>query len=336
MTIYDISEKAGVSIATVSRVLNGSNNVSEKTRQKVLAVMEKYDYTPNAFARGLGLSTRNSIGILCANTSDPYLAKVVSYMEQQLRTRQYDSLLYSTGYDLENRQKTLHLLLSKKVDGIILVGSDFVYETPEENHYIREAAKEVPIMLFHAALDCPNVYSIVSDDFHSVFEATVSMLSSGFKDILFFSGSNTYSNRQKLSGYETAIAENNNSISSSGTHFYNGAKDDIASMVQSLKNLSQSGAKFNGVIASDDMLAIAALKYAKAENLKVPQQFSVIGCNNSVFATCCEPELSSIDNKQKLLCEELIRTLMEVLAGNPQPAKSIFSGELIKRETTRF
>ena len=76
LTIYDISEKAGVSIATVSRVLNNSNNVSEKTRQKVLDVMEANGYTPNVFARGLGLDTMKTIGILCADSSDLYLAKV--------------------------------------------------------------------------------------------------------------------------------------------------------------------------------------------------------------------------------------------------------------------
>lgn len=71
MTIYDISEKAGVSIATVSRVLNGSNNVSEKTKKKVLDVINQYEYTPNAFARGLGLNTMKTIGIMCADSSDP-------------------------------------------------------------------------------------------------------------------------------------------------------------------------------------------------------------------------------------------------------------------------
>lgn len=70
MTIYDISEKAGVSIATVSRVLNGSSNVSEKTKKKVLDVINQYEYTPNAFARGLGLNTMKTIGIMCADSSD--------------------------------------------------------------------------------------------------------------------------------------------------------------------------------------------------------------------------------------------------------------------------
>ncbi|MFR8494064.1 MAG: LacI family DNA-binding transcriptional regulator [Mediterraneibacter gnavus] len=72
MNIYDISQKAGVSIATVSRVLNGSEKVSEKTRKKVLAVMEENSYTPNAFARSLGLNSMHTVGILCSDSSDVY------------------------------------------------------------------------------------------------------------------------------------------------------------------------------------------------------------------------------------------------------------------------
>ena len=105
MTIYDISEKAGVSIATVSRVLNGSNNVSEKTKQKVLRIMEEYGYTPNAFARGLGLNTMKTIGIMCADSSDLYLAKAIYYIERELRLNGYDCILSCTGYDLVNKHQ---------------------------------------------------------------------------------------------------------------------------------------------------------------------------------------------------------------------------------------
>ena len=78
MTIYDISKKAGVSIATVSRVLNGSENVRPSTRKKVMDVIDKYDYTPNAFARGMGLHSLKTIGILCADSSDLFLASLLS------------------------------------------------------------------------------------------------------------------------------------------------------------------------------------------------------------------------------------------------------------------
>ena len=82
MNIYDVSKHAGVSIATVSRVLNGNPNVSEKTRNKVMNVMAELGYTPNVFARGLGLNTMQTIGIMCSDSSDPYLAGAIYYLEQ--------------------------------------------------------------------------------------------------------------------------------------------------------------------------------------------------------------------------------------------------------------
>ena len=85
LNIYDVSEKAGVSIATVSRVLNGNERVSERTREKVLAVMEECGYTPNAFARGLGLNTMKTIGLMCADSSDLYMAKAIYFVERLLR-----------------------------------------------------------------------------------------------------------------------------------------------------------------------------------------------------------------------------------------------------------
>lgn len=99
MNIYDVSKKAGVSIATVSRVLNGNHNVSEKTRSKVISAMKELDYTPNIFARGLGLNTMKTIGIMCTDSSDTYLANAVYYVEQKLRSFGYDALLCCTGND---------------------------------------------------------------------------------------------------------------------------------------------------------------------------------------------------------------------------------------------
>ena len=109
MTIYDISKRAGVSIATVSRVLNGSANVKPKTRKKVMEVIEQCGYTPNAFARGLGLNTMNTIGILCVDSSDLYLSKAVYYIEQNLRAGGYHAVLCCTGYDLESKKASLSL-----------------------------------------------------------------------------------------------------------------------------------------------------------------------------------------------------------------------------------
>ena len=205
MTIYDISKKAGVSIATVSRVLNGSDKVRPATRKKVMDIIEKYDYTPNAFARGMGLHSVQTIGILCADSSDLFLAKAVYYLEQELQSNGYESLLCCTGYNLDIKKNYLNLILSKKVDGIILVGSNFIGTNEEENQYIKDVSAQVPIMLLNASFDYPNVYSTLCDDYTSMFEATVSMLDAGIEDILYLYNSNSYSGVKKLGGFRAAM-----------------------------------------------------------------------------------------------------------------------------------
>lgn len=334
MTIYDISEKAGVSIATVSRVLNGSSSVSDKTRQKVLDVIDQYGYTPNAFARGLGLNTMKTIGIMCADSSDLYLAKAIFYIEQKLRANDYDSILCCTGYDLANKISSMNLLLTKKVDGIILVGSNFICEKESDNKYITDAAAQIPVMLLNAALDAPNVYSVISDDFTSMYDATVSMIHTGVKDILYFYNSTSYSGKKKLAGFSAAMEEYGLLKDSNLLQFYQGSHEDIPAMTEHLKALHGEGIPFSGLIASDDILALAAVKYARERGLRIPEDFSIIGYNNSMLVNCCEPELTSIDNKLETLCQHLITTLMGVLGGNEMPKKTIFSGELIKRGTT--
>lgn len=335
MTIYDISEKAGVSIATVSRVLNGSSNVSEKTKKRVLDVINQYEYTPNAFARGLGLNTMKTIGIMCADSSDLYLAKAIYYIEQKLRANGYDSILCCTGYELETKTASMNLLITKKVDGIILVGSNFIYEKESDNKYIADAAAQVPVMLLNADLDIPNVYSVVSDDFTSMYEATLQMIQTGVKDIVYFYNSTSYSGKRKLAGYRTAMEEKKLLSGANLLQFYHGSHENIPAMTQHLMKLHEKGLKFHGVIAADDSLALAAVKYAREMGYRIPEDFSVLGYNNSLLAVCCEPELTSIDNKLETLCQHLITTLLGVLGGNEMPKKTIFSGEIIKRGTTR-
>lgn len=334
MTIYDISEKAGVSIATVSRVLNGSSNVSEKTKKKVLDVIDKYEYTPNAFARGLGLNTMKTIGIMCADSSDLYLAKAIYYIEQKLRTNGYDSILCCTGYNLKNKISSMNLLISKKVDSIILVGSHFICESEADNKYIADAAAQVPVMLLNAALEAPNVYCVVSDDYTSMYEATLQMIQSGITDIVYFYNSASYSGKKKLAGYRAAMEEHGLFKGEESMQFYQGSHEDIPAMTNYLRQLCQKGVVFRGIIAADDTLALAAVKYARESRLQIPKELAVIGYNNSMLAHCCDPELTSIDNKLETLCQHLISTLLGVLGGSEMPKKTVFSGELIKRGTT--
>ena len=333
MTIYDVSEKAGVSIATVSRVLNGSSNVSAQTRQKVLAVIEACDYTPNAFARGLGLNSMNTIGLLCADSTDLYLANAVYHIEQELRENNYNCILCCTGYKTEDKKKFLNLLVNKKVDSVILVGSNFVADNDSENEYIREAAKLVPILLLNADFDCENVYCSLCDDFKSTMQATSYIIDTGIKDILYLYNSKSFSALRKLSGYQSALTQRGLPLRMEYMQYFPGNHANLSGGADFLSDLDSS-LKYRAIVAADDNLAIGAVKFAHKNKLAIPEDLSIIGYNNSILSTCCEPELTTVDNRLETLCHHIVKTLIGILNNKEMPQKVIFSGELVKRGTT--
>lgn len=333
MNIYDVSEKAGVSIATVSRVLNGSSNVSEKTRQKVLDVINEIGYTPNVFARGLGLNTMRTIGIMCTDSSDVYLANAVYFLEKELRANGYDSILCCTGTSLDTKKKYLDLLISKRVDAIILIGSRFIEASPAENDYIIEAAANLPIMLVNACLDGENIYSTLCDDEAAVFNATDSLIRSGRKSIVYLYTSTSQSGLLKLEGYKKALFVHNIPVHPEFMHL---CGKDMQRARSYLDYLHESGITFDAVITSDDFLAVGALKFAFGHGIAVPDALNIIGYNNSILAQCTNPELTSIDSRIETLCSTAVTTLMGVFNGDNVPSRTNIAADLIKRKTTNI
>lgn len=333
MNIYDVSQKAGVSIATVSRVLNGNPNVSENTRQKVLHVMREIGYTPNVFARGLGLNTMHTIGIMCADSSDPFLANAVYYLEQNLRKNGYDSFLCCTGYDLVNKKKYMQLLLSKRVDAIILVGSSFLESVKKDNDYIIAAAETIPVMLINGYLSHPNIFCTLCDDHQAVFDVTTRFLNQGKKDILYLYTSRSYSGLQKLSGYKDSITAKQLPLRE---ELMVACPNNISETKEILMQAYKNGLRFDAVVASEDQLAVAAAKFAKQMALSVPNELAIVGYNNSILSECADPEITSIDNHVEALCITTVSTLMGVLDGTTLPNKTTISNDIVIRNTTNF
>ncbi len=328
MNIYDISKKSGVSIATVSRVLNNSDRVSEKTRKKVMDVIDSTGYTPNAFARGLGLNTMSTIGLMCSNSSDNYIASAVYNLEQGFRKHGYDCLLCCSGYLLEDKKKYLDLLMSKRVDAIVLIGSDYMDSSDDD--YILSAAKKLPVILLNGYLEGDNVYSVLCDDKEITYKVTTDLLSQGARDLLFLARRMSFGTKQKLAGFEKAHKELNIPIADWQIAT---TTEDMPQVVNLLKDMDHHN--IGGVIATEDQLAISALKFAKALGKSVPDDLAVIGYNNSDLSYCCEPELSSIDNKLQDCCSYTVELISSILKGETPEKTWVIKGDLIKRQTHR-
>lgn len=331
MNIYDVSRQAGVSIATVSRVLNGNTKVREATREKVLKVMEEMGYTPNAFARGLGLDTMQTVGILCADSSDPYLASAIYYLEQELRNYDYDVLLCCTGYEWENKKQYMELLLSKRVDAVILVGSNFVEQTKEMNRYIVEAASKVPVVILNGYLEAENVYCALCDDTDALYRVAKTYLMAGKREMLFLCRSLSYSGIQKRNGFIKAYEEMGIKCRKNQVIVHDGTIDEVRDI---LIARAKQGIREEVILTVDDELAIGAIKYAKCLGIGIPEDLEVIGYNNSKLGLCCEPELTSVDNKLEYSCMNVVNVLMKVLDHCKVPARTMISADIVIRNST--
>ena len=335
VNIYDISRRAGVSIATVSRVLNNSPHVSENTRRKVMEVIEGTGYVPNAFARGLGLNTMKTIGLLCPDASDPYLSQALTFLERAFRQQGYDCVLACTEKTLTARQQSVEMLKSRHVDGIVLMGSSFIEDQPADNEYIREAAKSVPVVLLNGSFPCENVYGVLCDDQRAITETTLSLLESGCKRILYMYSTANYSGRKKIAGYRMAHEMMGIAVDERLLCQFEYDKSNVHRVRDLLLQLEQEGLQFDAVLTSGDYLAVGALKYAKAAGKSVPGDLSVVGYDNGNVCLCTEPELTSVDNKLPAICEHIVTTMLGVLDGKEMPHKTVFTGELVKRGSTR-
>ncbi|MFI3238171.1 MAG: LacI family DNA-binding transcriptional regulator [Lachnospiraceae bacterium] len=330
MNIYDISQKSGVSIATVSRVINSKPGVSEKTRQKVLAVMDEIAYTPNVFARNLGgTQSIMTIGILCKDVVDPYLSTAVTTVERELRLRGYDSFLSCTGDSLEGRKKNLQMLLSKRVDAVILIGSHFINDNVD---YIKQVAMTIPVILINGHIEATNIYSILCDDHAATIATTDYFIKKGYRNILYLYDTLTYSGIQKLTGYKQALSQNAIPYNEELTLQVSGSLSEMATM---LGDYISTAPTFDAVIAAHDMLAIAMLKACTKCNLSIPEDIELISYNNSMLATCSTPELSTVDSRVEALCMTAVTTLFGVLEGKNFPEKTIISGSIVFRDTTK-
>ena len=297
MNIYDIAKLANVSIATVSRVVNNSPKVSQKTKEKVLAVMKENEYTPNAFARGLGLGSMKTVGIICPNIADIYMAKAISYLESSLHDHGYDCILGCSGFKQEEKENYVKLLLSKKIDTLVLVGSTY------------------------------------ADDFQATYEVTKAFLRRGKEKILFMYDSDSFSAKQKMSGYEAALQD-------AGYPIRGDLKFKTKNEIEYTKNMLLEYNRvldFDSVLATEDGIAIGAIKYAKIKGLAIPEDLAIAGYNNSILAISSEPELTSVDSKLKVMCTKTVERMITLLEDETQIEKNIcVPCEIVRRCTTDF
>ncbi len=306
MNIYDIAAQAGVSIATVSRVLNNKGTVSAATRAKVEAVLAQSGYTPSAIAQGMMTKSMRTVAVLTIDIRVPHYARTAYTIEQQCSQRGYEVILCNTGGEREATVHYLRAVLKKQIDGLVLVGSVFndIGRDPEVEALLRN----VPVVLANGALDLPNSHSVRVDDEYGVALAVQHMVDTGRKQLIYLKDMDTASANAKRDGFVACVER----CGIAGRVVE--TADTLEGGMQAIDALRAEGAHFDGVVCGEDLTAVGVVKGLQAHGLRVPEDVAVTGYNRSIYAQLCTPPLTTIDNKPEQvaqLCVQLLESLID-------------------------
>lgn len=286
-TIYQVSELAGVSLATVSRVMNNNAVVSEKTKKKVKDAMQQLGYRPNSIAQSLASSRSNSVGVLISELHGPFYGSMMSGIEAALRTANIHTII-AAGHSNEAKEiDSIEFLISRRCEALILyvesVSDDYLVDLAKGNTPIVVIGRHIP----RIAKNC-----ISLDNEIGGYLAAKYLLQQGHKQIAFISGPLWKSDAQdRLNGHKRALAEHKLKFAEELVYEGDFREDGGAT---GLQQLLDGGEAFTAVACSNDEMAAGAMAYARDQGLRIPEDLSFVGFDDVAYARYVFPKLSTV------------------------------------------
>lgn len=329
MNIYDIAKEAGVSISTVSRVLNNKGNVNENTRKNVMEILQKHNYTPSAIARGLVNKSMRTVAVLTVDIRVPHYARTAYTIEREFSRRGYEVTLCNTGGELAETEKYLRTVVEKKADGLVLVGSVFntLCKTPE----IEGILRTTPVVLANGKLDLPNSYSVLVDDEYGVSLAVRHLAEKGHREIYYLKDLDTVSANRKCQGFLNGMRHEG--LEAAKRHVLE-TEMSLEGGRRAVEKLIRNKKTFTALVCGEDITAVGAVKALLRAGIRVPEDVAVTGYNNSEYARICEPQLTTIDNKPELVAMLSVQLLTSLIEKTDVYSSCTIQPELVQGQTT--
>ena len=288
-TIYQVSELAGVSLATVSRVMNKNTKVSDKTTKKVLDAMQTLGYKPNSIAQSLASNCTNSVGILVSELHGPFFAQMMAGIESELRAAG-KHVIITTGHSEEDKEKEgIDFLISRRCDAIILH-----VEAVTDDYLISLSKGTTPVYLMSRYVQELKNNCISLDNKLGGYLATKSVLEQGHTEIAYIAGPQFKADAvNRLAGHKQALEEAN--ITFDPSLYFEGDFNETGGS-SALEHLINSKLNFTALVCANDEMASGAMKYAREHGYHLPNDLSIVGFDNVIFANYLYPTLTTIDN----------------------------------------
>ncbi|WP_238650913.1 LacI family DNA-binding transcriptional regulator [Paenibacillus piscarius] len=334
ITIYDIAKEAQVSVATVSRVLNNTAPVKESTREIIMAVIEKHQFQPNALARSLLKKETGTIAMILPDITNPFFPEVFWGAENVAREKRYTFFLCDTAGEHSRESEYLSILREKRVDGIIFLGGriNLTQCPPELSQEVVELAKHVPIVLVNGNLPRSGLHRIYTDEEEGAALATQHLLDLGHRRIAFLGGmEETSTTQMKLKAVRMKLKEHGLTLRKDWTLFHDFSIEGGRTLMD---RMLEQGERPTAVLCVNDFTAIGALKSAVEHGLRIPEDLSIVGFDNSPLSRAVIPELTTVSQNTNRLGELSVEMLHELISGGNPRKRTVLQPQLVVRAST--
>ncbi|WP_435308249.1 LacI family DNA-binding transcriptional regulator [Sebaldella termitidis] len=328
LSIKDIAKRAGVSIATVSRVLNKNGRYSRETEEKILKIIEESGYRRNVNAKSLRTKKTQTIGVIVPDITNEFFAKIIQSVERNAMKYDYSVFVCNTDEDEAREQMQVKNLLEKFVDGIIYIsGKTKSGEEVEENIGI-------PVVYIDRYISASKMY-VQSDNKEGGYLATKELLSAGCENIMIIKDFRQISSIiSRYEGYKMALKEAGKSVDENLIHNvdhvnYEEAKKGVLEKIN-------SGIKFDGIFATNDWMAIGAISALRERKIKIPEEVKIVGFDNMSISEITSPSITTIHQDSEKLGEYATEILMGIILKDETDIKNIsVPVKLVKRNSTK-
>lgn len=332
-SIRDVAREAGVSITTVSRALNGYNDVSAPTKEKIREVVEKLNYAPNANARSLGGKATKVLALLVSDLQQKddsgFVYGMISGLYDVSLKNDYEFILLTTNSAKQSKMNYLQLCRLKNIEGVMISGIK-----TDDPYYTELAKSEIPCIAVDVEVEGKNVTSLSTDNVEASYKAVKHLIAHGHKNIVMINGrASAAVSAERLKGYKKALQENHQEINPNHVKYCDFNEEAaFHSTIELLKNNPEITAFF----CASDVMAIGVINAVNSLNKQVPEDFSIIGFDDIPAAKYVNGGLTTIRQEPFLMGKSSGEALVEMIENGRKKKHIEIPYRLVERKTVRL
>ncbi|PLV58293.1 LacI family DNA-binding transcriptional regulator [Thermotoga sp. KOL6] len=323
ITIRDIAREAGVSPSTVSRVINNSAPVSDELRERVLSTIEKLGYNPNPIAQSLRRGFTNTIGFVIPDITNPFFSLIVKGAEDFLKRKKVFLMICSSNHSVEEEEKLLQMLITRKVDGLLFIGAG------SHNNVIKNSLNKTKIVFVDRLYEGCEAPYVVSDNYNGMKNLINYLINIGHRSFVFLNGEkNTYSAKERLKGFLDALKERN--VKEYEVYFGQFTYESGFSLAKKLRKIPDA------IVCGNDLMAYGAIDALEEKGYSIPDDVSVTGFDDLPFSKHYKPSLTTVRQPFYEMGREAAKIIFHLINGKMKRKTGVvLETKLVIRETTK-